>query len=120
VALLRTLAIVLLAVVVTGVPTLACFVPDAQLTAEERECCRQMADKCGAAGMPSSHSCCKTVLRGSEDASIADHGSKAPVVDVLGFVPALLQPADSPFPATAYLTPSPPGSLPSATSVLRI
>jgi hypothetical protein len=59
------------------------------------------------------------VLRGSDDATIADHGSTAPV-DVLGFVPALLQPADAPFPATAYLTPSPPGSLPSATSVLRI
>jgi len=29
------------------------------LTEQERECCQEMADQCGPATMPSSHSCCK-------------------------------------------------------------
>jgi hypothetical protein len=43
---------------------MACLLPDSALTAEERECCRQMAGECGE--MPSSHSCCKTTVRDSD------------------------------------------------------
>ena len=51
--------VVLLAVLLFTMPTLACVFPTTGLTETERECCKQMADKCGGAMMPTSHSCCK-------------------------------------------------------------
>ena len=40
------------------VPAMACTLPDAQLTAEERDCCRTMQGHCGQMEMPASHGCC--------------------------------------------------------------
>jgi hypothetical protein len=57
------LAALLLAVSLFSSPLMACMFPDNVLTAEERECCRQMAGKCGDA--LSSHSCCKSTVRGA-------------------------------------------------------
>src|SRR5258707_7377905 len=52
----------LLAILLLGGPIMACAVPDAQLTAAEKMCCKDMGGDCGqdASGMPMSHSCCKT------------------------------------------------------------
>jgi len=50
----------LLAVALFSSPLMACLQPGNALTAEERECCRQMAGKCGG---EFSHSCCKSTLR---------------------------------------------------------
>jgi hypothetical protein len=52
-----------LCVLLTGAPMMACMLPDAQLSADEMQCCKQMAGDCQSAGMPASHSCCKTVIR---------------------------------------------------------
>src|SRR6185437_4704609 len=41
-------------------PAMACALPASQMTASERACCKQMRDRCGAASMPASHSCCRT------------------------------------------------------------
>lgn len=54
----------LLALSVFALPLMACLLPDASLTTEERECCRKMAGECGK--MPSSHSCCKTTVRDAD------------------------------------------------------
>ena len=40
-------------------PALACLLPTHQMTAAEHECCQKMAQQCGSAIMPSSHSCCQ-------------------------------------------------------------
>lgn len=45
-------------------PVLACVAPQRALTAQERECCQHMAEMCGPARMPRSHSCC-TVKSGA-------------------------------------------------------
>ena len=50
---------VLLLAVMFGYPAMACLIPDAEMTAAERECCKQMAQQCGSMDMPSSHSCCQ-------------------------------------------------------------
>jgi hypothetical protein len=52
------------------VPVMACLTPDAQLTREEKECCRKMAGDCGDMGMDSSHSCC-TQVQHSENSYLA-------------------------------------------------
>jgi hypothetical protein len=48
---------------------MACVVPDAQLTAEEKQCCKEMAGECqpDGSGMPMSHSCCKTTVQPRTD-----------------------------------------------------
>jgi hypothetical protein len=116
----RTFAFVLLAIIVTGVPTLACFVPDAQLTAEERDCCKHMADMCGPRLMPTSHSCCKTAIRGNEDVRIEQQRSTAPAMDVVTVVSELTQPAIINASLSISIAASPPESLPSSIPVLRI
>src|SRR5437899_9703148 len=55
--------VLLLALLVGGIPVMACMLPSAQLTAEESACCKAMANQCGEMGMDSSHSCCAKVLR---------------------------------------------------------
>jgi len=48
---------------------MACAVPDAQLTAAEKQCCKDMGGDCGqdASGMPMPHSCCKTSIQPPHD-----------------------------------------------------
>jgi len=52
-----------------GGPIMGCLVPTAQLSAEEKQCCKEMAGECQGAdsGMPKSHSCCDTVVRPHND-----------------------------------------------------
>src|ERR1700746_1026712 len=60
---------ILLTVLLLGGPIMACAIPDAQLTAAEKQCCRDMGGDCGqdASGMPMSHSCCKTSVQRPHD-----------------------------------------------------
>jgi len=61
----RSIFVSLLAVVLFGGPLLACSVPGARLSAEEKECCKQMGGAChqNGSGMPRSHSCCESVVQ---------------------------------------------------------
>jgi hypothetical protein len=40
-------------------PAMACMVPDAQMSPEERACCRTMKGECGQMNMAASHGCCQ-------------------------------------------------------------
>jgi hypothetical protein len=48
-----------------GAPMMACLVPNAQLSADEEQCCKEMAGECQKtdSDMPASHSCCNTVVQ---------------------------------------------------------
>jgi hypothetical protein len=48
---------------------MACTVPGAQLSADEKECCKQMGGACHqiGSGMPRSHSCCESVVQPHRD-----------------------------------------------------
>jgi len=48
---------------------MACAIPDAQLTAAEKQCCKDMSGDCqqDASGMPMPHSCCKTSVQPPHD-----------------------------------------------------
>ena len=56
---LRKIASVLVALIVLGMPVIACALPGVEMSEDENACCRQMAERCGMSQMPASHSCCK-------------------------------------------------------------
>src|SRR5258705_13253433 len=59
----------LVAVLLLGGPIMAGAIPDTQLTAAEKQCCKEMSGDCGqdASGIPMSHSCCKTSVQPPHD-----------------------------------------------------
>ena len=57
--LLQKVAVFALAVLFAALPVMACVVPNAAMTAAERECCKKMAGQCGDMGMAKSHPCCQ-------------------------------------------------------------
>lgn len=112
------------ALALSAMPAMACLLSTAALTADEHECCKRMANQCGKAGMPTSHSCCQR-LTGPEnnflksDKVQIDHIannsyvadiSAALVLTELPVVHASLDVTDH----------GPPGSPPATISVLRI
>jgi hypothetical protein len=44
-------------------PTMVCAFPNAQMTPQEHNCCRQMKGRCGSLNMPASHNCCQTDMQ---------------------------------------------------------
>src|SRR6202165_5643838 len=57
--LVQKVAVFALAALFATLPVLACVVPNAAMTAAERECCKKMAGQCGDMGMAKSHPCCQ-------------------------------------------------------------
>jgi hypothetical protein len=56
---LRQFGVLVLLLVSCVAPAMACMVPDAQMSAQERACCRMMKNQCGQMEMPASHGCCQ-------------------------------------------------------------
>ena len=103
-------------------PAMACLVPGAQLTTEERACCRMMQNQCEQVEMPASHGCChKTPPNVFDNALNAKAVDLHPVAITVVWLaaPALLNPSS----ATGWIEHrdySPPISPPSTISILRI
>jgi hypothetical protein len=99
------------------------MVPDAQMSAQERACCRMMKDQCGQMEMPASHGCCqKTPQRVYVNAPAANTVTVHSVA-----VTAIWLTASELLNPTAIVARwvdrpeySPPKSPPSAGSILRI
>ena len=115
-----------LAVLLLGGPIMACVVPNAQLTAEEKQCCKEMGGGCqpDGSGMPMSHSCCKTTVQPRTDFRPASTISAPAPLLVVTFIEP---PADS-FSASEFSehalwftrSHAPPGEAIDASSPLRI
>src|SRR5258708_4551466 len=56
---LRQFGVLVLLLVTCLAPAMACMVPSAQMSTQERACCRMMKNQCGQMEMPASHGCCK-------------------------------------------------------------
>ena len=56
---LRQFGVLVLLLVSCLAPAMACMVPNAQMSTQERACCRMMKNQCGQMGMPASHGCCQ-------------------------------------------------------------
>ena len=104
-------------------PAMACVVPAAQMTTDERACCRMMQNQCSQMEMPASHGCCqKAPLNAYESAldtkAVAFHPVAVPVFWLAAS--QLVSPTSS---ITGWIEPpgySPPKSPPSTVSILRI
>ena len=101
---------------------MACMLPDAQLTAEESECCQKMAHRCGEMGMDPSHSCCRKIVR-SDNALMASGKQLADFqISTLAVLPYALTelPELVSHCLAIEFAHSPPESPPTSVSVLRI
>jgi hypothetical protein len=116
----RQLGALVLLLVWSLVPAMACTLPDAQMTPVERACCIQMQRNCSGMDMPASHPCCQKQVRTEQSAVVqkSQHGSQ-PIV--IGIVPGtqIALPVSLSRERHA-LTVSPPQSPPSTKAILRI
>ena len=124
--LVQQVAVFALAVLFAGLPVMACVVPNAAMTAAERECCKKMAGQCGDMGMGKSHPCCQVTATPADFHALKtasaqlDHVSLA----LLHALPLTSQSDTYSSPAQWWSlvsrTHSPPGLESVATTVLRI
>lgn len=102
------------------VPAMACTLPDAQMTPAERACCVQMQRNCGGMEMPASHPCCQKQVRTEQSAVVQEGQSTSqPIVSQIVRGMQMVLPV-SPMREQHALNVSPPQSPPSAITVLRI
>jgi hypothetical protein len=124
--LVQKVAVFALAGLFAALPVMACVVPNAAMTAAERECCKKMAGQCGDMGMAKSHPCCRSTATPADfhalktASSQLHHGSL-----VLFHALPLTSRPDRHSPLTQWssrvsCTHSPPGLESLSTTVLRI
>ena len=104
---------------------MACTIPVAQLTADEKQCCKDMSGDCAqGAGMPMSHSCCKTAVQPPHDfrpSSTFSFTAPSMVVNAVEFPRALpLAEQRGQFASWLPQNPSPPREALDASAPLRI
>lgn len=123
VRILRQFGVLVLLLASCLTPVMACMVPGAQLTTEERACCRMMHDQCGQMEMPASHGCCHKAPPNVFDSALATKAGAlhAPTITVIWPTSSeSLNPASSLRGSAERPNYSPPQSPPSTISVLRI
>ena len=103
----------------SAAPLLACLVPERAMSPQERQCCKHMADMCGSAKMPTSHSCCKTEVRSDINVVFKADSHRAPTLNVLALVPLTTSPEPNETLGLSKIH-HPPGEFAPETTVLRI
>jgi len=123
--LVQKVAVFALAVLFAGLPVMACVVPNAAMTAAERECCKKMAGQCGDMGMAKSHPCCQVTATPADFHALKTASSQLHHVSLVLFhaLPLTSQ-ADTyslaQWSSRASCTHSPPGLESLTATVLRI
>ena len=120
---LRQLGVLLLLFMSCLAPAMACMIPDAQMTTQERDCCRIMKDQCGQLEMPASHGCCQTTPQSIRDSAldtkaVAFHPAILPVIWLATV--EQLKPASAAIGWLEHPDFSPPKPPPTTISILRI
>jgi hypothetical protein len=104
-------------------PAMACMVPNAEMSTQERACCRMMKNQCGQMEMPSTHGCCYKAPPSVHDNAI-DTKTVALNPDALTPIwltaSELLNPTFVVSRSLEHPDYSPPESPPSVISILRI
>jgi hypothetical protein len=117
------LGVLLLVLLMAGGQFMACMLPSSVLTAEEKACCREMANQCGHDRMPSSHPCCKTITPADQSAVAKSTFDVNYQVQLLYLPQAEIQVAEPPqhvLAAFVVLDHSPPEAQPFSIDILRI
>ncbi len=102
---------------------MACIVPNAQMSTQERACCRVMKNQCGQMEMPASHGCCdKTPPSVHDNALDTKTVTFHPVVASILWLAAfeLANPTSAVTGWVERPDSSPPKSPPATISILRI
>lgn len=120
---LRQIGVLALLLVSCLAPAMACMVPGAQMSAQERACCRLMGDQCGQVEMPSSHGCCHKTAPGLQGSAVDTkvvtlHPAVDSVIQWIDF--ELLDPAFAVNGRVEHADFSLLGSPPSSLPILRI
>lgn len=120
---LRKFGVLVLLLVSCLAPAMACMVHDAEMSIQERACCRMMKNLCGQTGMPASHGCCqKTPPSVRDNALDTKPVTFHPVVVPVVWLAAaeLVNPTSAVAEWVEHPDYSPPKSPPSAIFILRI
>lgn len=118
--LLARIVVLGLVVFLFATPLIACMTEAAQMSVSEAQCCKAMAGDCPNQAGPASHKCCRTI------ATVPDSSTPVRAANVAPQMRAVLAPpvvAPSPVAVAATTptaAPSPPGSPPVCSSILRI
>ncbi len=119
----RQLGVLVLLLASSLTPAMACMVPAARMTPEERACCRMMNHQCGQVQMSKSSGCCQKAPASSLDNALATRPSAShpiPVSIVWLTASELLNQVPSEAGRFEHADYSPPKSPPSTISILRI
>ena len=116
----RQFGAVVLLLVWSLVPAMACTLPNAQMTPAERACCVQMQKNCSGMDMPASHPCCQKQVR-TDQAAVVQKSHRSSQWTVIQIVPG----TQMAIPVSCGreqqpLSISPPLSPPSTVTILRI
>jgi hypothetical protein len=120
---LRQFGVLVLLLVTSLAPAMACMVPDAQMNAQERACCRTMSSQCGQAQMQTSHGCCQKTPASLYDHALSTKTAEFPPVAVRFICLAASELVNPIATVTAWVERpgyTPPKSPPSTVSILRI
>ncbi|SRR5258708_4847432 len=123
---IRKLGVFALAVLFAALPVMACVVPNAAMTAAERECCKKMARQCGDVGMAKSHPCCQVTATPADMHALKTPSSQLRRVNLVLFdaLPFASQAdvyvSSAQWSARVSCTHSPPGLDSTTTTILRI
>jgi hypothetical protein len=120
----RQFGVLVLLLVSCLAPAMACMVPNAEMSTEERACCRAMKNQCGQMdNMPGSHGCCQRTAPGVHDNALDTKVvTFHPVVVSVAWLAAfeLVDPATTVVGWVERPDYSPPNSPPATISILRI
>jgi hypothetical protein len=119
----RQFGVLVLLLVSCLAPAMACMVPEAQMSTEERACCRMMKNQCGQMEMPASHGCCQKTPPSVRDnaldtKAVTFHPVVVPVIWLAAS--ELANPVSAVSGWVEHPEYSPPKSPPAAISILRI
>ena len=104
-------------------PAMACMIPNAEMSTQERACCRAMKNQCGQMEMPASQNCCQKTAPSIHDnafdtKAVTFHPVVAPVIWLAAF--ELVNPPVTVIGWVESPDYSPPKSPPASISILRI
>lgn len=121
--LFRQFGVLVLLLVSCLAPAMACMVPNAEMSTQERACCRMMKNQCGQMEMPASQNCCQKTPPSVHDNALATQSMAfQPVIILIIWLdaPELVNPTSTIVGWVEHPDYSPPKSPPSTISILRI
>ncbi len=124
---LRQFGVLVLLVLTSWAPAMACMTSSAQMSAQmsaqQRACCRTMSNPCGQMQMSTSHGCCQKTLANLYEQALDTKTAESYPLVVLPLWLAASRLANPVAAITAWVERpdySPPKSQPSTISILRI